>query len=556
MAINRNLMDMCLKVIVKSLIIMYMLMLSFIGLAQKEANIWYFGCQAGLDFNSGMPVPLTDGELCTDEGVATISDGDGDLLFYTDGITVWNRSHTIMLNGSGLTGHSSSTQSGVIVPIPGSPNRYYLFTVGDVGKELAYSEIDMTLDGGLGGIIVGRKNMRLIERAAEKITAVRHANGRDVWVITHRAPDPSPTDEFVAYLVTDRGLSPVPVTTNTGSPYSIGANLRGYMKVSTDGSKIAVAIENLLRFESYVDLFDFNNSTGRLSNYNTLVFSGFSYECYGVEFSPNNKLLYVASRFNPNIYQFDLTVPDIAASRVEITTIGDMGALQIGPDQRIYIAQSRPNLIGIRSNHLGIIENPNIRGLGCDFRSDAIFLGRGFSAAGLPTFIQSFFRVTHIIENICQGDSYFFKEENRSISGAYKDTLVSSSGVRDSVVVLTLTVNPLYNEVLDEAICTGESFMVGINSYTTPGTYVNRLTTVEGCDSIVTLNLTVNPTYNEVLNEAICTDENFLFEGNIYTTSGTYTNRLTTVEGCDSIVTLNLTVNPTYNEVLNEAEVV
>ena len=74
--------------------------------------------------------------------------------------------------------------------------------------------------------------------------------------------------------------------------------------------------------------------------------------------------------------------------------------------------------------------------------------------------------------------------------------------------------------------------------------------TVNGCDSIVTLNLTVNPTYNEVLNEAICMGENFLFEGNIYTDSGTYTNRLTTIEGCDSSITLNLTVNPTYNEVL------
>ena len=408
--------------------------------------------------------------------------------------------------------------------------------------------------GGLGGIIVGRKNMRLIRRAAEKVTAMRHANGRDVWVITHRAPDPSPTDEFIAYLVTNRGLSPVPVTTNIGSVYEISSNLRGYMKVSTDGSKIAVAIEDLLRVESYVDLFDFNNSTGRLSNSNTLVFS--DYACYGVEFSPNSNLLYVASRFDPNIYQFDLTVPDIAASRVDIATPGytdALGALQIGPDQRIYIAKN--NIGGTRgSRYLDIIENPNIRGSGCDFRSNAILIG-GRSRAGLPNFIQTYFRFTRIFENICEGESYFFKGADRNISGVYRDTLVSSSGVRDSrdsIIVLTLNVNPIYNEVLNEAICTGESYMVGTSSYTTPGTYINRLTTVDGCDSIVTLNLTVNPTYNEVLNEAICMGENFLFEGNIYTDSGTYTNRLTTIEGCDSIITLNLTVNPTYNEVLNE----
>jgi len=66
--------------------------------SQKEANIWYFGENAGLDFNSGVPVALLDGQLNTREGCATISDKNGNLLFYTDGITVWNRSHKIMQN--------------------------------------------------------------------------------------------------------------------------------------------------------------------------------------------------------------------------------------------------------------------------------------------------------------------------------------------------------------------------------------------------------------------------------------------------------------------------
>ncbi len=83
--------------------------------AQLEANNWYFGNYAGVSFSSGEPIALLDGALSTSEGVATISNSTGSLLFYTDGQTIWNRNHQIMSNGAGLWGHSSSTQSGVIV---------------------------------------------------------------------------------------------------------------------------------------------------------------------------------------------------------------------------------------------------------------------------------------------------------------------------------------------------------------------------------------------------------------------------------------------------------
>src|SRR3970040_2481571 len=86
--------------------------------AQKEAAIWYFGNYAGLDFNSGNPVALTNGKLVTKEGCTTISDKDGNLLFYTDGSLVYNKNHQVMPNGYGLQGHNSSTQSAIIVPKP------------------------------------------------------------------------------------------------------------------------------------------------------------------------------------------------------------------------------------------------------------------------------------------------------------------------------------------------------------------------------------------------------------------------------------------------------
>lgn len=142
--------------------------------AQREAGIWYFGYEAGINFNSGSPVALTNGKLRTKEGCATISDANGKLLFYTDGSTVYNANHQTMPNGTGLLGHSSSTQSAIIVPNPSNPSIYYIFTVDqpddknadsdstndkDDGKNdgLNYSEVNMNLQGGLGDINPAKK---------------------------------------------------------------------------------------------------------------------------------------------------------------------------------------------------------------------------------------------------------------------------------------------------------------------------------------------------------------------------------------------------------------
>ena len=89
--------------------------------AQGQGNIWYFGNYAGLDFNSGSPVVLNNSAMSAFEGCSSIADENGNLLFYTDGMTVWNMNHQVMYNGTGLYGNSSSTQSGVIVPLPGNP---------------------------------------------------------------------------------------------------------------------------------------------------------------------------------------------------------------------------------------------------------------------------------------------------------------------------------------------------------------------------------------------------------------------------------------------------
>src|SRR5699024_5150448 len=147
---------------------------------------------------------MNDGQLNTNEGSASISDHEGNLLFYTDGNTVYNAEHQIMQNGDGLLGHESSSQSAIITPDPGDEERYYIFAVDyQFGEDgLTYSVVDMNLDNGLGGILSNQKNILLETPVAEKLTATYHENGQDIWVISHRMNN----NEFVAYLITSNGV--------------------------------------------------------------------------------------------------------------------------------------------------------------------------------------------------------------------------------------------------------------------------------------------------------------------------------------------------------------
>src|SRR5689334_22157659 len=99
--------------------------------AQKERNIWYFGNKAGLDFNTSPPTVLNNSQMNTVEGCSSIADAQGNLLMYTDGMTIWNKNHQVMANGSGLLGSSSSVQGALIIKQPGYANLYYVFTLDD-----------------------------------------------------------------------------------------------------------------------------------------------------------------------------------------------------------------------------------------------------------------------------------------------------------------------------------------------------------------------------------------------------------------------------------------
>ena len=153
---------------------------------------------------------------------------------------------------------------------------------------------------------------------------------------------------------------------------------------------------------------------------------------------------------------------------------------------------------------------------------------------------------TPLTTAICDGGSYNFFGQTLTTAGTYTHTLQSVHGC-DSIITLTLTVNPVFNTPLTAEICEGTNYNFFGQTLTTAGTYTHTLQSVHGCDSVITLTLVVNPVYNTPLNVSICNGNSYDFFGQTLTTAGTYTHTLQSVSGCDSVITLTLTVNDVFN---------
>jgi len=361
------------------------LFVSSVASAQHRADKWYFGVLAALDFTGGNPVAVSPSSINTNEGCTSISDSLGNLLFYTDGVMVWNRNHTAMPNGTGLMGGISATQSALIVPLPGSATLYYIFTVDEIGgaNGFRYSEVDMNLDAGMGDV-TSNKNIFILDHVTEKLSAVQHSNGSDYWIAVHEWG----SDAFYVYQLTATGLQSIPVISHTGMVHDSTQiqNTYGQMKFSFCGDKLALAAGYLNKAE----LFSFDNTTGVV--YNPVLLPFFDH-VYGIEFSSEGNRLYVSTYSGGGtIEQFDLSSgisATIIASQTNVAFVPDVYALQFAPDGKIYVCKSF-------NSHLGVINNPSALGPFCNYVDLGVDLDPNFngvtSALGLPGFPQSFLR--------------------------------------------------------------------------------------------------------------------------------------------------------------------
>lgn len=337
-------------------------------------TVWYFGNGAGVDFSTDPPRTIYDGKIFTLEGCASACDEDGKLLLYTDGLTLWNKHHREIPNGTGLNGSRSSTQGALIVPQPGASLKYFVFVMDEkAGKNgLSYSRVDMS---SAEGSVTG-KNTRLLEASTEQMTATRMAGAEGFWVITHRWN----SNNYLVYPVTAKGIG-TPVVSAVGSIRSetgSGENREaiGSLCVSSDGTKVASTI--CYRAKDNLELLDFNVVTGKLSDPRTMTLNG---SPYGACFSPGGTKLYVSFLKGPSgIIQYDLTdnsVTEVVRSKAD----NSFGTLQLGPDWKIYVARTE--------DYMGVIDRPDGKGSTCKYIPGAIDLSPVTGNFGLPNVFLS-----------------------------------------------------------------------------------------------------------------------------------------------------------------------
>jgi gliding motility-associated-like protein len=343
--------------------------------AQKQNNQWRFGTGGGIDFNSAVPTFVPGASIATDEGSASVADREsGALLFYTDGVTVWNANNQVMPNGSGLLGGLpnllSSTTAAVIVPKPGSSTLYYLVTIDEQGSNngVRYSVVDMGLNGGLGDVVAGQKNIPLLQSNSEKLEVVPSSDGTGYWLLTHDF------DAFYAFKIEANGIQPTPVISQIGGTQGVGA---GHMKVNKQFTKIAIGLLTLgASSTTQIELFDFNNATGEVSNGTALNYPTVVY-IYGIEFSPNGKVLYVSDL--ENLVQYDLTQPTPLAiqNSAYVVSTNFSRTLQVGIDDKIYINEQS----------IGAIQCPNELGAACSYQPSVLANQTGGGGYGLPKWV-------------------------------------------------------------------------------------------------------------------------------------------------------------------------
>jgi hypothetical protein len=383
------------KVILFLIILLYVVADSNAQYYTNRNKVWAFGLNAGIDFTSGSPVPIRSGyDLSTSysftEGVASVCDTAGALLFYTNGRQVYNKNHVLMPSGALIVPFSthSTTQAALIAPVIDSPNRYYVFslemaTASATACRLAYSKVNMTLDTNRGDVVATSKGILMADSLSEKMIAIAGTN-HNIWLLTHS----SDSTLFFSYEITSAGIDTIPVVSHVGTVSQFLRYSSGVLKASPNGRKI---VSQCFSFFAGTELFDFDPATGIVSN---CVVLDSNTRQYGAEFSPDNTKLYtqrsviasVADTMIIHQYNIALATPAaIRASKTQVGVVNTHGSsdLKLGPDHKIYLAgrDDTANSVGWQfSRYMDRINAPNLAGVACGYTSQVL---RFFDTTGI-----------------------------------------------------------------------------------------------------------------------------------------------------------------------------
>lgn len=380
--------------------------------SQNMNSCWVFGDSAGIDFsNLSNPVSFSSG-MDGRGSCVSISDSAGGLLFYSFtragnwnySAQVFNNLNQLMQNGDSLIGEGWYHEE-IIVPKPGNNNLFYIFHIGEVipnTQGFYYSIIDMNANGGLGAVI--QKNTQLNNfRNADCVTAIKHGNGRDWWVLSKYSNINATTyNRFYFYLITEDSIyPPIIQDMNNATDYDVQS-----VTFNSNGTKIMQ-----INVDGFMCEYDFNRCTGIISNPN-LIFpaqtNNYTRIFWSGAYSNDDSKFYISiipyslSVSDTSwLFQYDLSAANIPASCDTLFMIKHFqnsvqgGSLRLAPNGKIYYSSMYwtlvpngypfPDSVYNQYNmNLSVINHPDSLGVACNFQPFSFYLGGKRTYYGLP----------------------------------------------------------------------------------------------------------------------------------------------------------------------------
>lgn len=374
----------------KNLLLISLIILGLSIKAQVLDNTWYFSSTSkGLSFdqsnsslsitNEHFPMPGSGGS-----GVA-VDSITGNVMFYTNGCSIWDKSHQIMPNGNGLMGDSATIQNGLVCYYPNHPNQYFVFSNNGEAPNTGYgyySIVDMTLIGNgdslnpKGNVVSGFKNISFVDSTSEGMMIIQ-GNNNNFWLIVPRIN----SHDIRIFSITENGI-------NLHSTYSLNTFLRYPECIRYSESTGRIAFASMQETDPVV-IANFNINTGEISNESTVPGTPFgtSTTCwhgvFDMDWSFDGSKLYLSKYRDSSpitagkIYQYDLNYPSIdpvvVYSIPSTEPVYSLRGMKRGPDNKIYFIYINTQYDNTR--YIGVINNPDLQGSACNVNPTAINMG-------------------------------------------------------------------------------------------------------------------------------------------------------------------------------------
>ncbi len=473
-----------------------------------QGNILKFSTNSTATIPTIFPLPSSISQLSW--GSSTIADKNGNLLFYSDGLNVYNNQHQIMENGGGLRSCAARTncttyQVVLIVPNPAAAHLYYLFQNDVYINGLFYSIIDMSQNNGKGKVI--QKNIQIRDKIGQGMAVTIASDCQSYWLLTNDWVKPG---YYYAYKITPAGIQP-PIE----SSFFIkgGQDVNMYITFSNQGNKVTTIENTFFQNNSSREtslLYDFNQQTGKLTN--RINFNDYTSSFFGtVSFSPDGTKIYATSTIRNGIglFQLDLSSNNetqIKASAIKIAEDSYFSATTIfhaANNGKLYFFKNNQN-VGNNKNFVDVINLPNFRGVACNYQKNVFEI--------TPTTIPSYGYGFEYINNPIFPSNF--------LGGVYKD--FSFSQPCNTLTVNFAATSPNINDTYSWNFGDGTTATIQnpIKTYTQAGTYIVKLK-IGACEfnktvivqKLATINLkpTLNLCHLEIGNFGINSETGFAY---------------------------------------------